>query len=182
MLRLIVQSKRIHKKEIRNNQRLRRGIIKKKKIIMRTPKMIPMKEAASTQIATKTATFSLARGTDEEIDTPEIELEDWIERMKKEQTAGEENGITTKRKMGKASSRMESRSQQQHQDTQSKRKTNTDGKTKSTNSSSEETEATKGSDTNNDTWIRVAKQKDKWKEKRNLKTVLEQYKTAAALQ
>ena len=106
-----------------------------------------MEGSSSTTDCDQDSDVSFVNDTDEEIDTAEIEQEEWIEYMKRSTAeaeelmqkakipcwiethtgmkwrTGHENTIATKGTVGKESSRMESRPQQQNQDKQRSWKT-----------------------------------------------------------
>ena len=82
MLRIIVQTKRKDKKKTQTSKNENDGMEKMKKRTTEAQMMKQQSVAVQTQIATKTVT-SLMKDTDEEIDTAEIEEEEWIEYTKR---------------------------------------------------------------------------------------------------
>ena len=135
---------------------------------------------------------SFAEDSDKEIDTAELEQEDWIEYMKRNTAAAEEEmkkakipcwiemhrrmefrlamrvASLPKRTMGKENSRMETRPHHQNQDMQSSRKTKKEmGRRnqrlpQARGNRSNERQRHKKTTT---PWLWTAKQRDKWKEK-----------------
>ena len=138
--------------------------------------------SSSTTDCDQDSDVSFVNDTDEEIDTAEIDQEErieyikrstaeaeelmkkanipcWIETQRNEVAIGDVNTIATKGMVGKESSRMESRPQQQNQDKQRSWKTKKEmGRRIQRFLKQKETEATKGSDIkSSDTWMWEAK-------------------------